>query len=104
MRRFGQHAKLKPECVAEYKRLHAAAWPDVLKTIRECHLQNYSIYIMGTDLFAYFEYVGDDYEADMARMAEDPVTQAWWTHTKPCFESHDEAVYYVDMEEIFHTD
>lgn len=104
MRRFGQHATLKPECVEEYKKLHAAVWPDVLVTIAACHIQNYSIYILGTDLFAYFEYTGGDYDADMARMAADPVTREWWKHTKPCFARHDENIYYADIEEIFHTD
>ena len=104
MRRFGQHAMLKPECVEEYKRLHSAVWPNVLATIKKCNLQNYSIYIMGTDLFAYFEYVGSDYDADMACMEADPVTQEWWKHTKPCFARHDEKVYYSDMETIFHFD
>lgn len=104
MLRFGQHAKLKTECVEEYKRLHAAAWPDVLKTITECNIRNYSIFIKGTDLFAYFEYIGDDYEADMSVMAADPITQEWWQHTKPCFEGHAQELYYRDMEEIFHHD
>lgn len=104
MRRFGQRAKLKVEFVDEYKRLHAQVWPEVLVTISECNLRNYSIYIIGRDLFTYFEYVGDDYEADMARMAADPITKEWWKHTKPCFEGHAQEMYYVDMEEIFHHD
>jgi len=102
MRRFGQHAILKPECVEEYKRLRSAVWPDVLATITKCNLQNYSIYIMGTDLFAYFEYFGSNYDADMACMEADPVTQEWWKHTKPCFAQQAEKEYYSDMEEIFH--
>ena len=32
MRRFGQIIRLKPECIAAYERLHAAAWPEVLAT------------------------------------------------------------------------
>jgi L-rhamnose mutarotase len=104
MRRFGQRASLKPECVAEYRRLHAETWPKVLETISACHIRNYSIYIQGTELFAYFEYVGKDYYADMARMAADPITQDWWKHTKPCFEGHNQDIYYIDMEEIFHHD
>lgn len=32
MKRFGQHALLKPECVEKYKKLHAAVWPEVLAT------------------------------------------------------------------------
>ena len=104
MRRFGQHARLKPEYVDEYKSLHAAVWPNVLATITRCNLQNYSIYIMGTDLFAYFEYVGNDYEADMASMEADPITQEWWKHTKKCFALHEEKIYYSDMDELFHYD
>ena len=101
-RRFCQHAFLKPEKVDEYVRLHAAVWPEVQKTIRECNLSNYSIHIMGNTVVSYFEYAGDDFAADMARMESDPVTLEWWKHTKPCFEGHGDGVYYEDMEEIFY--
>ena len=101
-KRFCQRALLKPERIEEYRRLHAAVWPEVLKTIVDCNLTNYSISIMGDMVVAYFEYTGDDYEADMRKMAADPVTVEWWKHTKPCFVRHDEKVYYEDMEEIFY--
>lgn len=102
MMRFGQRGRLKPEKAEEYKQLHANAWPDVLKTITACNLQNYSIFIDGLDVFSYFEYTGEDYEADMKLMEQDPVTQQWWKHTKPCFEGHEQQVYYKDMESIFY--
>ena len=35
-------------------------------------------------LFTYSEYVGQDRDADDAKVAEDPVTQRWWKHTQPC--------------------
>ena len=79
--RFCQRAWLKPGKVAEYRRLHANAWPGVLKTIEDCHLRNYSIALLGTLVVSTFEYVGDDYEADMRKMEAHPVTQEWWTHT-----------------------
>ena len=101
-KRFCQRAFLKPEKIDEYRRLHAAVWPEVLKTIKGCNLQNYSISILGDMVVAYFEYTGDGYEADMRKMAADPVTVEWWKHTKPCFVRHDEKVYYEDMEEIFY--
>ena len=103
-RRFCQRAWLKPEKVEEYRRLHADTWPGVLKTIEECNLRNYHIDLLGTLVVATFEYVGEDYDADMRRMEADPVTQEWWKHTKPCFRDHDKAVYYEDMEEIFFFD
>ncbi len=102
MKRFCQRGFLKPEKIEEYRKLHAAAWPDVLKTIHECNLRNYSISIMGDMVVSYFEYIGNDYDADMERMAADPVTQEWWTHTRPCFRDHEKGVYYEDLEEIFY--
>ena len=101
-RRFCQRAWLKPEKVEEYRRLHANAWPEVLRTIEACNLRNYYIDILDTLVVSTFDYVGDDYDADMEKMAADPVTQEWWTHTKPCFQGHAEGVYYQDMQNIFH--
>ncbi len=101
-RRFCQRAFLKPEKVEEYRALHAAVWPEVLKTIQACNLRNYSISLFGNMAVAYFEYVGEDYDADMRKMEADPATQAWWKHTKPCFVGHEQGVYYEDMEEIFY--
>lgn len=103
-RRFCQRAWLKPEKVDEYRRLHANAWPGVLKTIEDCNLRNYRIDLLDTLVVSTFEYVGDDYDADMRRMEADPITQEWWTHTKPCFLRHEDDVYYEDMEEIFRFD
>jgi len=102
---FGQIGKLKKDKIDEYCRLHENAWPDVLNTISECNLENYSIFLHDDLVFAYFEYIGEDYKSDMEKMARDPVTQEWWTHTKPCFEKYaidpsDE--FYHDMKQIFY--
>ena len=75
MKRFGMVLGVKPEKIDEYKRLHAAVWPDVLKMITACNIRNYSIFLKDDRLFSYFEYTGDDYEADMNKMAEDPQTR-----------------------------
>lgn len=102
---FGQVGKLKPDMVETYRALHAQAWPEVLKTITDCNLRNYSIFLRENTVFSYFEYVGQDYEADMEKMARDSVTQKWWTHTHPCFERFamgPDSEFYQDMEQIFH--
>lgn len=77
---FGQLGRLKPEKIEEYEALHANPWPGVLKTIHDCNLRNYSIYRHEDLVFAYFEYIGNDYEADMAKMELCEETQRWWTH------------------------
>ena len=83
VRRFGQRIDVLPERIDDYERLHADPWPGVLEQIRRSNIRNYTIFRDGTDLFAYFEYVGEDFEADMAAMAADPETQRWWAQTDP---------------------
>lgn len=107
MQRYGMVIKVKPEMLEEYKRLHANPWPDVLKMIAECNIRNYSIYHKDGWLFSYFEYHGDEFEADMAKMAADPLTQKWWAVCKPCqepLETRAEGEWWADMEELFHCD
>ena len=107
MRRFGSLIGLRPEKVDEYKELHANVWPDVLDMIRECNIRNYSIYFKDGFLFSYFEYHGDDFDADMKKMAADPNTQAWWKLTDPCqepLETRQEGEWWASMEEFFHLD
>ncbi|HEX9118571.1 MAG TPA: L-rhamnose mutarotase [Anaerolineae bacterium] len=107
MRRYGMVITVKPEKLEEYKRLHAAAWPGVLSMIADCHIHNYSIYYRDGFLFSYFEYDGSDFAADMAKMAADAETQAWWKLTDPCQQpvpSAKEGEWWASMEEVFHTD
>ena len=107
MRRYGQVIGIKPERIAEYEQVHAAVWPEVLATIHACNIRNYSIFRHGTMLFAYFEYTGDDFDADMATMAADPKTQDWWALCKPMQEpvpGRAEGEWWATMTEVFHTD
>ena len=86
--RFAWVTGLKPEKAAYYRDLHAHPWSTVNKTIKDCHIQNFSIHeceIEGKNyLFAYLEYTGADFESDMKKMASDPETQRWWKETDPC--------------------
>lgn len=107
MKRYGMVCGIKPEKIEEYKKLHAAVWPDVLKMIQRCNISNYSIYLKDDLLFSYFEYSGDDFEADMEKMAADPVTLRWWDVCMPCqqpLETRKEGEWWADMEEVFHCD
>ena len=112
VQRFGMVTGLKPEKIAYYKQLHAAAWPAVLKKIKECNIQNYSIYLKEIEgkpfLFSYFEYIGTDFDADMKKMAEDSTTQRWWKETDPCQQPLPEVAakgkIWAGMEEVFHQD
>ena len=102
MKRFILHSDLKPEKVEDYKILHKNAWPELLEVISESNITNYSISVRGTQVFTYYEYVGDDYDTDMKKLDESPVMQKWWTFSKPCFLYHEEEKYYEDLEEVFY--
>ncbi len=107
MKRYGMVIKLKPDRIEEYRKLHADAWPDVLKAISKGNIQNYSIFLKDDLLFSYFEYIGSNYVKDMEIIAADPATQKWWDVCKPCMipiETRDEGEWWANMEEIFHQD
>ena len=107
MRRYGMVIKVRPEKFEEYRTLHAAVWPDVLKMIAECNIRNYSIYHKDGQLFSYFEYCGVDFAADIAKMAADETTQKGWELCIPCQEplaTRAEGEWWADMEEVFHCD
>jgi L-rhamnose mutarotase len=109
MQRMGMCIGLGAKDVTEYKRLHAAVWPGVLAKISDCNIRNYTIFLKEPEntLFAYWEYHGDDFAADAARMAEDPTTQEWWKLCKPMqrpFETRKDGEWWAMMEEVFHHD
>jgi L-rhamnose mutarotase len=106
-RRYGSVIRLRPEREAEYVRLHAEVWPSVLEQIHRSNLRNYSIFLRDGHLFAYYEYVGEDHEADLAAMAADPGTRRWWELTAPCQQpvaTAAEGTWWAPMTEVFHTD
>lgn len=109
MTRYGQVIGLNADRIAEYKALHAAVWPGVLAKIADCGIRNYSIFLKEPEnlLFAYFEYHGSDFAADMAKMAADEETQRWWAVCMPCqkpLDSRKAGEWWAGMEEVFHCD
>jgi L-rhamnose mutarotase len=106
VRRVASVIRLRPEKEAEYRALHAHAWPGVLDTLRAAHVTNYSIFLRDGLLFSYLEYTGDDYDADMARVAADETTRRWWQLTDPCQQPLDTAdgEWWAPAEEVFHLD
>ncbi len=107
MKRIAMVIDVKPEKLEEYKRLHAAVWPEVQAALSRAHVRNYSIFLKGHTLFGYMEYHGSDFEADMAEVARDEATQRWWKLTDPCQEpwaSRRAGEWWAHMDEVFHMD
>jgi L-rhamnose mutarotase len=106
MKRFGQVIQLKKGMLEEYTRYHAAVWPEVLKTISECGIRNYTIYHKDGWLFANFEYHGSNFEADSKKMGECPHTQKWWEIMMPMqnpVDFREEGEWWCTMDEVFHS-
>ena len=108
-RRIGWVTGLKPEKAARYEEVHANPWPSVTSTLKASHIQNFSIHEFEIGdkiyLFAYLEYTGSDFDADMAKIAADPDTQRWWKETDPCQsplpEAAAKAQIWTDAREVF---
>lgn len=107
MKRIASVIGLPPENVEEYKRLHAEVWPAVQARLSASKVTNYSIYRYGDLLFSYLEYVGDDFDADMAAMAADEATKRWWAVCEPLqrpLDDRAEGEWWHEVPEVFHLD
>jgi len=59
------------------------------------------------DLFACFEYTGDDFKTDMDKMAADQTMRKWWDICEPMqipIKNRGEGEWWANMKEVFHTD
>lgn len=105
--RYGAVVGIRPETADRYEELHRAVPPTVLAMIADCNIVNYSIHRHGDLLFSYLEYVGKDYDADMARMAADRATQRWWELCSPLQVPVPGGVdlpHWTPLPEVFHVD
>jgi L-rhamnose mutarotase len=107
VRRVAQLIRLRPGREAEYRALHRVVPELVLDALRAANVRNYSIFERDGLLLSYYEYTGDDLAADLARVAADPATQAWWRLTDPCQQPVAGAApgeWWADASERFHLD
>jgi L-rhamnose mutarotase len=109
-KRVGWVIEIEEKNIAEYKALHANAWPKVLKTLKEHNIQNYSIFLGEIErnryyLFSYFEYVGNDMEADMKEIGEQPIMKKWLEKCSPLqkpIETRKDGEWWHDLEQVFY--
>ena len=108
--RFGKVIGVREEKLGEYMELHRNVWPEVESMIQQCNMENFSIWLRKLPdgnhyLFMYFEYTGEDIDADHAKMAAAPKTQEWWTYCEPCqkpLEDREEGEWWADMEPAYY--
>jgi L-rhamnose mutarotase len=75
MERIAFAMKLLPGAETEYRRRHAAVWPEMLEALKTAGARNYSIYLHGDDLFGVLEV--NDFDRFRATMDGSAVNARW---------------------------
>jgi len=106
MERMGFILGIKPEAIDEYKRLHRETWPEIVEIISAANIMNYSIFLKEPEnlLFAYWEYHGNDFAADQARLAAEQRMKDWWVICEPMqvpLETRRAGEWWARMESVF---
>jgi len=81
VKRVGMVIGVRPEKIAEYRALHADSNPGVRDLLAKYNMHNFSIFLHEIDgkfyEFGYYEYTGDNYEEDMAKLDAEPRNKQW---------------------------
>jgi L-rhamnose mutarotase len=104
MERVAFTMRLLPGAEPEYRRRHAAVWPEMLDALRAAGCRNYSIYLHRDDLFGVFEVL--DFDRFRAMMDASPVNARWQADMAslidPCTDP--ETGFHQRLEEVFRLD
>jgi len=102
MERVGFTMRLLPGQEAEYRRRHAAVWPEMLDALRAAGARHYSIFIHGAELFAYLEV--DDFDAFRASMAATEINDRWQAEMASLIDPLTDPAtgFHQRLEEVFH--
>jgi L-rhamnose mutarotase len=98
---------IKPEKREEYLDLHRNVWPEVRDNIRRANIRNYSLFIRGDLLIQYYEYHGEDINADFNRDADSEIKRKWEALCEPCQKPLPDSLpdeWWSELEEIMHCD
>jgi L-rhamnose mutarotase len=108
VKRVGMVIGIDPQYIPEYKKLHADDSPGVRDLLTKYNMRNFSIYLHEIDgkwyEFGYYEYVGDDFEADMAKLDAEPRNKAWLEICDPMQVPLKGEKSWAVMEEVYHND
>ncbi|SFT76669.1 L-rhamnose mutarotase [Arthrobacter sp. ov118] len=95
-------SSVKPSQIPEYRRRHAAVWPEMLRELQSAGWHNYSLFLADDGLLVgYVEC--DDFDAARARMALTEVNARWQAGMAALFEDGAQAPDrgFVQLTEIF---
>ena len=105
VKRVGMVVGINPEHIEHYKALHADDNPGVRDLLTKYNMHNFSIFLQEIDgkwyEFGYYEYMGDDFEGDMAKLAEEPRNIEWLEVCDPMQIPLPGAEGWTEMEQVY---
>jgi len=104
MQRIAFTMRIKPGTEEEYHRRHRQVWPELLADLKHAGCQNYSLYLRGTELFAYMEV--DDFQRYLKTMATSRPSERWEAQMGDILirETEGATGFPPVLEEVFHLD
>jgi L-rhamnose mutarotase len=102
MLRVAFKMKLKPGFKDEYKKRHAAIWPELSGLLKEAGVSDYSIFLDEEthNLFGVQKLEGDASSQDLGGTE---IVKKWWAHMSDIMETNpDNSPVTVLLEEVFH--
>ncbi|SHH42811.1 L-rhamnose mutarotase [Clostridium grantii] len=97
MERIAFKLKLKNGMEEEYKKRHDEIWPEMTEILNDAGIHNYSIWLLGNDLFGYYE--TEDIEYAVKIQKESDVVLKWNEYMSNVIDSIllDDGSYYADV-------
>ena len=104
MQRIAFVMRMREGQEAEYRRRHAAVWPEMLDELRAAGARNYSIFARGDDLFGYLEV--EDFERFRDHMAASAINDEWQRDMEPLIDPLTDPAtgFHEQLLEVFHLD
>ncbi len=81
MGRYAWVAEVRPGYEEEYRRRHDEIWPEMVETLKEAGVRNYSIFRHGLTFFGYFE--TDDLRQTQRYLANSEINWRWAESMEP---------------------
>jgi len=108
VKRVGMVVGLNQKVIDEYKRVHADNHSGVRDLLNKYHMHNFSIFLHQIEgkwyEFGYYEYTGDDFEGDMAKLDAEPRNKEWLTVCDPMQVPLKGETGWAEMEMVYHND
>jgi L-rhamnose mutarotase len=107
-KRVGMVIELRPEYIEKYKAVHADSHPGVRDLLNKYHMHNFTIFLHKIEgkyyEFGYYEYTGDDFEGDMAKLDAEPRNKAWLSVCDPMQKPLKGYDSWAEMEVVYRND